>query len=443
MPHDEIPADPNREAHIRKLVREFEKNLREQTPTGPVTLEQIEKHAQDLGEAIKERVQKEWLDLSGTGHQGRLCPCSCKRSARFVGLYSKLIVTRCGAVRLSRAYYYCGICRKGFCPLDKELEIGSGTCSVEVRALLSRFSSYLPFAKACVEMQIICGVRLSASTVRREALAVGQTLARDRAAKEQQVHKNQAKVPEHRPSRLQVSMDGVLIFVDGQWREVKCAVAYEPGHDEQGYARGALHARYYATLSNSAAFGPGVRTLAFEAGSGRCSQVGIVADGAEWIWQEVGKHFAGKVQVLDFYHACEHLWQVARARFGQDSTEAKEWMRQQKEHLLDDQVAQVIRQVQDWSASGQEHSDLRRRVLAYLCTHAPRMCYGSLRAAGWHIGSGVMEASCRTVVQSRMKGAGMRWSQKGAEAMLPLRAAWCNSEQLDFTDAARRSTAFA
>ena len=114
-------------------------------------------------------------------------------------------------------------------------------------------------------------------------------------------------------------------------------------------------------------------------------------------------------------------------------------MKQQKEHLLNDWIDQVIGAVRVWFPSTQEGHEVRRKALAYLRVHAHRMRYRSLRAAGWHIGSGVVEAMCKGVIQGRMKGAGMRWGEEGAEAMLHLRTAWCSSGYTDFADVARRS----
>jgi len=126
---------------------------------------------------------------------------------------------------------------------------------------------------------------------------------------------------------------------------------------------------------------------------------------------------------LDFYHAVEHLWIVARARFGEGSAEAGGWISEQKERLLTDLVGEVIADLASWSPSHKAGEEIRSGQLAYLRTHQHRMRYQTFREAGWHIGSGVMEASCKAVVQGRMKGAGMHWSAAGAEAVLHLRAA--------------------
>jgi hypothetical protein len=115
-------------------------------------------------------------------------------------------------------------------------------------------------------------------------------------------------------------------------------------------------------------------------------------------------------------------------------------MDEQVERLLKDEVSQVITAVAQWEAQRAEDTDLRRRTENYLRQHEHRMSYQTFREAGFHIGSGVIEASGKSVIQARMKGAGMRWGDRGADAMLHLRAAFCSTGSTDFLDAARRAT---
>jgi hypothetical protein len=169
-----------------------------------------------------------------------------------------------------------------------------------------------------------------------------------------------------------------------------------------------------------------------------------VADGGAWIWQEAGKYFPQSVQVLDFYHVTEHLWEVARVRFGEAKAEqraaAQTWMGQQKERLLSNEAAKVIADIAGWSTTAQVQREVQRRALGYLRGHEARMHYATFRRQGYHIASGVIEAGCKNVIQGRFKGVGMRWSAAGAQAMLPVRTAWCHSEKGDFVQAAKRAT---
>lgn len=427
------------EEHIQRLVKQFERRLRQEMPRGSQTLEEIEKKAHKIGREMQQKIQQEFLEAIGSGYAGAETLCDCGGAARFVACYRRQVVTVAGAGRLWRAYYHCRACKQGFCPLDAVLALGSGACSVGVRALLSRFASYLPFRTAAREMELSCGICLSASTLHREAQAVGKAIEQEWRQKEARREQEDFPVPQRRPHQLHLSMDGVMIYVEGQWREVKCAVAYESGKDEQGHAQGVAWARYYASQVPSCLFGCRMRTVAHESGASVCRRVGMLADGAEWIWQETAKHFPRSTQILDYRHAGEHLWEVARSRFGEGSEAAKAWMEQQEKRLLRDEVQEVIAAVANWPAQSEAQREVHRRATAYLQTHAHRMRYGSLRQAGWHIGSGVVESACKGVVQGRMKGRGMRWSAEGAEAMLHLRTDWCSSGHTDFTAAARRA----
>jgi len=115
-------------------------------------------------------------------------------------------------------------------------------------------------------------------------------------------------------------------------------------------------------------------------------------------------------------------------------------MSQQKERLLTNKAALVILDVASWQASTSSAQEVQRRELGYLREHTGRMHYQSLREQGYHIGSGVIEAGCKNVVQGRFKEAGMRWSPAGAQAMLQVRTAWCSSGMTDFAAAASRAT---
>ena len=295
---------------------------------------------------------------------------------------------------------------------------------MNVCALLTRFASYLPFATAAKELEAVCGLQLSASTIRSYAQSVGRQLETQWHQQEQRLREQKASASCVRPSQLHLSM--------------KLACAYQVG--KKG---GVERAGYCASLDCSQKFGPRMRALAHAEGAHNCAKTAVVADGGTWIWQEVGKYFPRSTQILDYYHVTEHLWEVARARFGETKALEKQaalaWMVEQKERLLSNQVGCVIADVESWTASTETAQEVQRRELGYLRVHRERMQYQTWRRQGYHIGSGVMEAGCKNVVQGRFKGVGMRWSPAGAQAMLQVRAAWCSSEQVDFAQVARRA----
>jgi hypothetical protein len=125
----------------------------------------------------------------------------------------------------------------------------------------------------------------------------------------------------------------------------------------------AVQTRYSATLANSAtnsaAFGKRLRVLAHLCGADRCRDLAVVADGAAWIWQETGKYFPRSVQVLDYYHATQHLWAYAQARFGERSQTSEDWMALQKTRLLSDESSSVIADVASWHPRKSANCKLR------------------------------------------------------------------------------------
>jgi hypothetical protein len=429
-----IPENPppDDEFLIEELLRKYEARLRRALKRRPRTLEEWEETAEEVGNKVKCDIEEQVLREEGTGNCGTEKSCACGKRARYVADYTRRFVTRHGVLFIERAYYYCRSCRKGECPLDARLQIGRGEYSPAVVALSARFAGYLPPRAAARELEAVCGIRLCANTVSGHARLVGRALQEQWQKEEDAFFAHPDKEVAVHPTQLQLTLDGVMLHVEGGWHEAKLGVAYT--RRKEG---GVESARYSATLDNSLTFGKRFRVLGHLEGADNCAKVGIVADGSAWIWQEVGKYYARRVQILDYFHASQHLWKVGFARFGEGSQEAVQWVHSQQLELLSDNVEAVIANIADWKAESGMASEVQRQVLTYLCTHSRRLRYETFQSAGYHIGSGVVEAGCKGVVQARMKGPGMRWSRAGAEAILQLRCAVCSTKRPDFRKLAR------
>lgn len=418
-----------REAAIQDILRRMEETVRRELSIGGQTLDQIEEQSQTIGEEVKRIIEEQSLQAEGTGYRKTDLHCRQGHLARYAGLRSRLLITRSGTRTLQRAYYHCSVCGKGWCPTDQVLGVGRGQCSRRVQALIARFSSYLPDRVAAQELEVVCGVRLSTRTVQTYSRRIGGRIAKEweqwQTAREAETLPA-SSLPSS-PSRLHVTMDGVMVHVEGGWHEAKLGCVYQTN------AKGvAIQTRYSATLANSAAFGKRVRVLAHLSGADRCRDIAVVADGATWIWQEVGKYFPRSVQVLDFYHVTQHLWCAAQARFGEGSQLGRDWLEAQKTRLLSDEASAVIAEIVSWRPRKEAKRRIREQLLGYLRAHEKRLRYKTFAGAGYHIGSGVAESGCKNVVQLRMKGPGMRWGQAGAEAMLHLCSTWKSAGTTDF-----------
>jgi hypothetical protein len=376
--------------------------------------------------AIGARLLAASVAARGTGKTGPCRPCPCGGTAVCEGYRAKGVQTVVGWITIRRAYYACSGCGHGHCPLDGALGLARDSQSPGVRRLAVRFGARLPFAEAAASLAEAAGaIRLSASTVRTITEAVG-------AQREQAVAAEIAVAWTHGlpavrgapPARLYVAMDGVRILsTDGTGREVKVGVVQPVWQRAEREWRAA--ASYAAGLEGAAAFG---RRLALEAhrrGLEGAPRVAVLGDGAAWIWLLAEEHFPGAVHIVDWFHASERIWALGRALLGTETPETTCWVAQQLGRLAQGQAAALASEWQALPCRG-ETATLRDEQVTYFTNQAPRMAYDRYRAAGWDIGSGMVESACKHLIAAREKGAGMRWSEAGAHTVAAVRVLLAN-----------------
>ena len=147
----------------------------------------------------------------------------------------------------------------------------------------------------------------------------------------------------------------------------------------------------------------------------------LLGDGAAWIWNLADERFDARIEVIDAYHAAQHLHAAAVALFGEGPT-ATTWAEARTGERLAQGVAPVLAALRAARAPSAEAAEVLRQERGYFTTNAERMDYPTLRLDGLPIGSGSIESAANHLVQRRMKQAGMRWSDNGGRAMLALRA---------------------
>lgn len=302
------------------------------------------------------------------------------------------------------------------------------------------------YARAAASFTALTGVALSKSALQRLAQEYGTALVAAQAAEASAMVELPRRQATHgdvvwrkrvapESETMAVSSDGVLIHIrDEGWKEVKAVSisAVMPDlvapdlvapDDERLAAPSVTLQRhsYRAGLWDAATFANHHWAEALRRGVDQARTVVCVSDGAAWIWAMVFICFAVRVEVLDFWHATQRLWTIARTRFASEA-EATQWVALQRTALAQSRLRQVLQQVRQLYPRHQTLPLEVRQALGYLCHNRRRMDYAAFRAAGYPIGSGTIESACKTVVQARMKQAGMRWSRDGAQAMLALRA---------------------
>lgn len=352
---------------------------------------------------------------------------------------ARTVQTVGGALTLARPWYHCRSCRQGFSPADRTLGIAPhARLSDGLQAWVVRLGATLPFAEAATLLADLTGLAVAADTVWTHTGAAGRTL---RAAEQAALtHVQALREPDPAtpldpvPGLAVIEVDGVMVRSTDGWHEVKVGLV---GGEQDGQL---VAPSYVAARADPAHFGPLLVTEAAHRGLlevvdwqgavtgpalARLPLVHLLGDGAGWIWNLGEDHFGHRIDTLDYYHACEHLWAAARALFGPASAQTSAWAAVQCAILL----TRGPRPVQLALAHAQRRTrptgEARATVVrerAYVRTHAARMDYPTLRLLGLLIGSGAIESSAKHLVQIRMKRPGQRWSEVGADAVLALRA---------------------
>ena len=166
-----------------------------------------------------------------------------------------------------------------------------------------------------------------------------------------------------------------------------------------------------------------LRQEALRRGMAHATKIIFIGDGAAWVWEQARVNFPDAILILDFYHAAQPLTGLVDALWGKESAPGKRKIKLWKGWLLKDKAQRVIEQAKAELEQSLDTENARKEI-AYLENHLERMTYGTFRKAGYFIGSGVIEAGCKTVVGKRMKGSGMFWSEAGAQGVLDLRCAF-------------------
>lgn len=361
------------------------------------------------------------------------CP-GCGAKARPHGAPRvRQVETRCGTLELPRPYYHCGACGRGWSVLATTLGLPErARVSAGLRAWLVRLGAATDFREAAGLLEELTGLVLGAETVRRHTEAAGAALRVTDAAAIARVERTReaAEPVEAAPGTLLVELDGAMLrYLDG-WHEVKLGLV-------AGWAGAApLAPSYVAAREPAVAFG---RRLAAEAARRGALQIvrwegglvgrglavlpaaAVLGDGARWIWDVAGEHFGARVEIVDCYHAAEHLHTVGRALFG-EGERATAWAQAHLGALLAQGPAPVLAALRAAKAPTAETRAILRTERGYFARNAERMAYPAFRLDGLPIGSGAIESAADHLVQRRMKRAGMCWSEPGAAALLALRA---------------------
>jgi len=399
------------------------------------TLEQME----ETIDALSRKVAGQTLQASVDAvPQSRPSFSAASGSFRHKGYRCRTLIGLHGPVVIRRARYRCSKSGKMICPLDSILDLpGCGvTVSLSRRALrLATFTSFGPLQE---ELWIHHGVRLSDSTLDMLMQEAGGVAEQDRQAEITQLSSASAGL--HReelltvdrvdsvPSRLYVSCDGVMYCT--RYRELDAENPKERKLIYQEMKAGTVfwqdrndrwHKQVISGRDKPEQFGLSLWALAVRCGMLQAAEVIFISDGGSWCNTVAEMYFKDATRILDWYHLSEHIWAAGRQLYPDDAKGAKRWVSTCLTHLHDSSGMGLLRHLERSrkvrTASGQAIID---ELVGYVRPRVAITDYVDYRAAGYVIGSGMMESTCKQLVSQRLKGPGMQWSERGALAMTAL-----------------------
>jgi hypothetical protein len=192
--------------------------------------------------------------------------------------------------------------------------------------------------------------------------------------------------------------------------------------DEEGYPiRDEGSTTYVGAIETAADFGPRIHAGAVRRGLRQAQKVVVLGDGAPWIWGIAARYFPWAIEVVDLYHAREHLADLGKVVYGPTSALAKRWAAARSDKLDAGDVEAVVTSIQRLRPGQSNVREEVRKAIDYFQTNQEHMRYAKLRSQGLFVGSGVVEAGCKTVIGLRLKQSGMRWTVDHANAIIALR----------------------
>lgn len=374
-----------------------------------------------------------------------LCQCGQRMSSR--GRRGKGLVTTLGPVPFLRSGYQCEQCRRRRFPDDERLDIVNTTYSPGVRRLMARAGSQTQFEQAAQDLLCYAGLRVEAREIERIAEEVGRQVEQWLCAEQDQILQTgvSASPKLELGAKFYVSFDGTGVPIrnnelvgrqgkqaDGsaRTREAKLGCVFtQVGLDKEGYPqRDPDSTTYVGAIESSTLFGWRIYAEALRRGLEQAKTVIVLTDGQRYNHTIAQTHFSDAVHIVDLFHAYEHLTVAAQLRWGQEAKAPKAW----RLLLEAGDISRLVRTAGRQLPASARGRKAMLKQLHYFENNAGQMRYAEFREKKFFVGSGVVEAGCRTVVGARLKQSGMRWSVRGANAIIALRCCILSGRFEDF-----------
>ena len=429
---------------VRRVFQDIER-------LGHVDLEASEMAIRASSHQMGGSLLEKLLNWDGGGYCGAHTQCGKGHRAQFIEYRDKQLLTVLSPVEVKRAYYHCEECNHGVIPKDRELDIVDTSFSPGVRRMMGRVGGKEPFDEGRRDLEDLAGVLVKTKAVERVSRAIGKQIETTWQG-ERELALSGKVVPFKAVPKMYIAMDGTGIPVvsretegrkgkdetgKAKTREAKlgCVFTQTTLDENQRPVRDEHSTTYVGHIETAEAFGTRIYAEAIRRGVSRAAQVVVLGDGARWIWGIAEEQFYGAIQIVDLYHAREHLAAIAKSVYGASALKSKQWMDARREQLDAGDVEAVIASLRRLRPSHTTVQEAVRTAADYFHANAKRMRYAEFRKQGLFVGSGVVEAGCKTICGQRLKQSGMHWTVRGANAIIALRCCQLSARWEEFWEA--------
>jgi hypothetical protein len=341
------------------------------------------------------------------------------------------------------------VCGQVRYPGDERLDVVGTGRSPGVRRMMARAGSRQTFKEAREDLKVYAGLEVSAKDVERVAEATGEQIEGWESCQRSEIlNRPQPLVSDAAVATMYIEMDGtgVPMVSSALWgrkgkqpdgsartREVKLGCVFtQTGTDENGRpVRDDGSTSFVGAIESAEAFGARLEAEALRRGLDHAQRVVLLADGARWVWNIAALRFPQAIQIIDLYHAREHVSELCGVLFAGDTRLLQKYRLRWWSDLDEGRVVSILHQARKrLPPVGPLRQDAEQQI-GYFEENQQRMRYAEFRKQGLFVGSGVVEAGCKHLIAARLKQSGMEWSLRGANAIIALR---CNLASGRFED---------
>lgn len=408
----------------------------------PESLSEMEQQVRVALQEIGRFQLSAWLALLENKYPAAKLRCRCGAETEYQFQREGVLHTVLGTVRYERAYYLCSHCHRGTYPLDEKLGLRAGELSAEMESLTGMTGAAVPFGKGSELFERLTLVSVSPQSLDKATQAMGSEVMKMEAEwieESQNLAVVQAAVATQAGGeRLYGALDATKVHTDEKgeapdrgWRDLKIGAwfhteAKPPTQPDEAWDIQARDITYFCDIAEASTFGKLLWATGFQRQAFAAQELIFLGDGADWIWNLVSEHFPQAIQIVDWFHAVEHLTAVADAAYS-DAQQRQTWLTATRKLLWEGDVQGVITNCNELTALGRG-GEIPRQTAAYFHNHRQRMRYAYFRQQGYHIGSGTIESGAKQIGTQRLKVPGATWSLQGARRTAKARAAFLSGQ---------------